>query len=109
MIKLIEKLEAKEKEIKDIKSRFPFELSEGEKLISIIMVSTDQKIHHSFICKNTDKFTKVEYLLYEIYPEYMETDNYFIVNGNKINKYKSLEENKINNSDIVTLNKFEEN
>ena len=107
-IELIEKLEAKEKEIKEIKSRFPFELSKNEKLISIIMVSTDQKIHHSFICKNTDKFTKVEYLLYEIYPEYMETDNYFILNGNKINKYKSLEENKIKNSDIITLNKFDE-
>ena len=107
-IELIEKLEAKEKEIKEIKSRFPFELSENEKLISVIIVSTDQKIHHSFICKNTDKFTKVEYLLYEIYPEYMETDNYFVINGNKINKYKSLEENKIKNSDIITLNKFDE-
>ena len=103
LVELIEKLEGKEKEIKEIKSRFPFELSEGEKLISIIMVSTDQKIHHSFICKNTDKFTKIEHLLYEIYPEYLETDNYFILNGNKINKYKTLEENKIKNSDIITL------
>ena len=108
LIELIEKLEGKEKEIKEIKSRFQFELSEGEKLISIIMVLTNQKIHISFICKNTDKFTKVEYLLYEIYPEYMETDNYFIHNGNKINKYKSLEENKIKNSDIITLNKYDE-
>jgi len=91
-----------------MKSRFPFDLSEGEKLISIIIVSTDQKIHHSFICKNTDKFTKIEYLLYEIYPEYMESENYFIANGNKINKYKSLEENDIKNSDIITLNKFDD-
>ena len=106
-IELIERIEAKEKEINEIKSRFPFELSQGEKLMSLIFISADQKIHHSFICKNTDKFTKIEYLLYDIYPEYMESDNYFIVNGNKINKYKTLEENKIKNSDIITLNTFD--
>ena len=94
--------------IKDkIISNFPVKLSEGEKLLSVIFVSVDQKIHYSTICKNTDKFSKIENLLYDAYPEYIETENHFFVNGNKVNKYKSLENNKIKNSDIIMLKKIE--
>ena len=94
--------------IKDkIISSFPVKLSEGEKLLSVIFVSVDQKIHYSTICKNTDKFSKIENLLYDAYPEYIETENNFFVNGNKVNKYKSLENNKIKNSDIIMLKKIE--
>ena len=94
--------------IKDkIISSFPVKLSEGEKLLSVIFVSVDQKIHYSTICKNTDKFSKIENLLYDAYPEYIETENNFFVNGNKVNKYKSLENNKIKNNDIIMLKKIE--
>jgi len=111
IMKLLDDVELKEKEIKQLnkmKSRLPFELLENEKLMSIIMVSNDQKIHYSIICKNSQKFTKIEENLYERYPEYIESENFFLVNGNKINKYKSLEENKIKNSDIITLFKYDE-
>jgi len=100
----------KDKEIKELReklSRFPFELKKDEKLMSIIFTSQDQKIHNSIICKNTDKFNKVEDKLYEIFPDYSETENYFIVNGNKINKYKTLDDNKIKNNDIIILNIIE--
>ena len=96
---LLEEIRIKDKII----SNYPIKLSEGEKLISVIFVSLDQKVHYSVICKNTDKFNILENKLYEEYPEYLESDNYFIVNGNKINKYKSLEFNKINNHDIIML------
>ena len=97
--KLLEEIRIKDKII----SNYPIKLSEGEKLISVIFVSLDQKIHYSVICKNTDKFNTIENILYEAYPEYMELENYFTVNGNKINKYKSLEFNKIKNHDIILL------
>ena len=42
-------------------------------------------------------------MLYDEYPEYIESENHFIVNGNKVNKYKSLEFNKIKNNDIIEL------
>ena len=109
IIELMEKLELKEKEIKEIKSRYPLELSKGEKLMSIIFQSYDFKFTRSFLCKNTDQFTKLESLLYKEYPEYLENDaeNYFLVNGRKIYRYKSLEENGIHNSDIIILNKID--
>ena len=88
-------------------SNYPIKLLEGEKLLSVIFVSADQKVHYSSICKNTDKFNIIENNLYEAYPEYKKSENHFFVNGNKINKYKSLDFNKIKNNDIIILKKIE--
>jgi len=100
---LIENFNTKENEIKELKSKILFEISKAEKLMSVIIVSKDEAIYFSSLCKNTDKFTRIEELFYEKYPEYKKKGNYFIINGNKINKEKTLEENKISNSDIITI------
>ena len=100
---LYEDLKTKEREFKNFKSKFPFELSENEELMSVIFFSPNQKVHYSIICKNTNQFTKIETQLYKEYPDYKNIENYFIVNGNKINKYKSLKENHIKNSDIIMM------
>jgi len=42
-------------------------------------------------------------MLYEKYPNYTETENFFVVGGKKINRSKSIEENNIKNNDIITL------
>jgi len=94
-------------ELKEKLSRYPFELLKGEKLISVIFTSSDQKIHCSIICKNTEKFIKLEEKLYNDYLEYSESDNYFMANGNRVSKFKTLDENKIKNSNIIILNKNE--
>ena len=98
----------KDKEIKELRiklSRYPFELNEGEKLMTVNFQSFDQKLKsYSIICKNTDIFNNIEKKLYEDNREYYDTENYFTVNGNRIHKLKSLDENKINNNDIIILN-----
>ena len=71
--------------------------------MSVIIISFDEKIHSSFICRNTDIFNKIENLLYERYPQYKESENYFHVKGRKINKYKTFEENEIKNDDVIFL------
>ena len=56
---LIKIILEKEKEVKEMKAkllRFPFELNEKEKLMTIIFTSVDEKLLFSVICKNTDKF-----------------------------------------------------
>ena len=108
IISLLKKLEIKENEIKQIKQNFPYELKSGEKLMPIIFISIDQKIHYAFICKNTDKFNSIENLLYEVYPEYQENENYFTVNGIKIIKSKTMEQNNIKPSSIIILHSYEE-
>ena len=110
ILELIEEIRQKDKEIKELKSNLPFELSKGEKLMSVIFISSDQKIHHSIICKNTDKFNRLENVLYNVeeYKEFLNSENYFLVRGRKINKYLSLDENGIKNSDIIMLNSISE-
>ena len=66
MNELLEEIRIKDKII----SNFPYKLSEGEQLLSITFVSSDKKMHYSTLCKNTDKFSKIENMLYDVYPEY---------------------------------------
>ena len=98
----------KDKEIQKLKlklSRYPFELNKGEKLMTINFESFDENIkNYSIICKNSDIFIDIEKKLYEDYNEYYNIKSYFTINGNKIHKFKSLDENKINNNDIIVLN-----
>jgi len=77
--------------------------SEGEKLIQIKFISNEQDIDYSLIVKNNEKFYKIEGILYEKYPKYVETDNFFVVSGNRINRNKTLEQNNIKSNDIITL------
>jgi hypothetical protein len=90
-----------ENELKLFRTYFKF--SDNEKLISIKFISGNQDIDFPVITKNTDYFTKIEQILYEKYPKYRDSENYFLVNGNKINRHKTLEENKIQNNDVLTL------
>jgi len=48
-------------------------------------------------------FNSLENKFYEKYSEYKDLDNIFISNGRKIDKNKSLDENKIKNNDIITI------
>ena len=106
MLESNEQINEKEKIIQQYElkiSQFPFEFLPGEKIISIIFTSSDQNIISSFICKNTDIFKFIETKFYEKYIEYKDLDNNFFSNGKKIDKNKSLDENKINNNDIITI------
>ena len=109
IIELMEKLENKEKELKEFKSKLPFELNKDEKIMNVIIQSSDQNILFPIICKNTDLFTRLESELYKVeeYKNYKEGDNYFLINGNKINKYNTLEQNGIKNNDIIMLIKID--
>ena len=104
---LLEIIAMKEKEINESKnklSRYPIDLSEREKLLSITIITKDESIRENIICKNTDKFINIENKLYQIYPECFKIYNSFSINGKTINKMKNLDENKISNSDIIILN-----
>ena len=67
--------------------------------------SIDKNVDHSIECKNTDIFVRIEEKLYEVFPEYKEYSNiFFIVNNTMIKRFKSMEDNKINNGDKIMLN-----
>ena len=79
---------------------------ELKKYIPVIFQSVDGKIHCAFICKKTDIFNKIENKLYQKYPEYKDSENYFTIGGRKSNKCRTFEENNVKYSDIILLNKY---
>ena len=78
----------------------------GEKNITINLVSFDQRINHSIICKNNTNFQDIEKELYLKYPEYAKNYSCLIYNGLSINKFKTLEQNGIHGYTII-LNKID--
>ena len=94
-------------QIKDLKMNKNSNLSfinPAETLFCIQFRSIDEIVDLAIPCKNTDIFVRLEEKLYEYYPEYKETNNYFTCNGIVIKKFKSLKENKIKNSDKILMN-----
>ena len=87
-----------------LKTSLPFDITEGEKLMCLIFINDGQTVKQPIICKDTHKFNEVENLLYEKCPEYKETENYFLVNGDKINKSKTLIENRIKDGQVILIN-----
>ena len=87
--------------------RYPYDLEENEKLISVIFSSVDQKTHYSLICKNTHSIHNLEPELYKEYPDYCNSDYYFLCKGKLINKFETLENIHIKNGDVIILNKKE--
>ena len=82
---------------------------EGENQISVIFQCIDdQTVHYPVICKESQKFSEVEKLLYEQFPRYKKTINYFMCNGNIVDKTKTLKENKIGYGNVIIMKIAEE-
>ena len=80
-------------------------INPGEKILSALFISTDEKITYAIPCKNTTPFIRVEEKLYEEYPEYKDSKNYFIHNGTIIKRFKTIGENNIKIGKPIFLNK----
>jgi len=94
-------LNKKNSEISKLKLGYPFELLDGEKMISITFISFDESIQNSFICKNTHVFIEIENTFYDKYIEYKDKNNIFLIKGKIIDSNKTLEENNIKNGDVI--------
>ena len=69
--------------------------------------SGDGQINMGIKCLPTETFAEVEERLYKEYDNYRNTDNYFIANGQKVSRFKTINENKIGNGTKVQLIKLE--
>ena len=66
-------------------------------------ISVDQNINILISCNSSDTFVEIEKQLYAIYPEYLNTNNNFLYNGNSILRFKTLAENNVKNEDKIML------
>ena len=109
LLELENKLKEKNNEINVLKSKLNNgdlgNIQPGEQIIAVGFSSADQTIHN-FIrpCKDSDLFVKLEIELYDEYPEYKDVETYFLVEGRKIFRFKSIKENNIKNGQILMLN-----
>ena len=77
----------------------------GEKIMSANFVSIGfhDIFNYSLVCKNTDLFIKLEEILNNDFPKLKDKTTYFSVNCRKIQRFKTLDENKIINNDIINI------
>jgi hypothetical protein len=107
-ISLENEIKLKNKEINDLKTKLQNiyinkQKFERNDMKCIYFASVDQKINYAIPCVSTDIFAKVEEELYKEYPEYRETNNYFIYNGKEILRFKTISENNISKGYPVIL------
>ena len=76
--------------------------------IILNFISTDQNINYAIACKSTDKFNIAINKIFDIFPEYIEKKCCFICNGNVINEYKKIQENKLKSGVTIIVNTIEQ-
>ena len=69
--------------------------------ISLILMSYDEGIQFSIICKKTDEFSKIKNILDRKYPDLKNNKKIFKKNGNIINQDINLEKNNIQDGDTI--------
>ena len=69
----------------------------------INFISSKHDINFAFPCSNEDLFVDIEKKLYEQYPKYCETENFFMIDGKKIARFKTIKENNIKSGFPVLL------
>jgi len=71
--------------------------------IAINFFSVSQNINYPIACKITDNFKVLEERLYQDYPELKHKNLNFMANGSVINKFETLENNRIKNGDAILI------
>ena len=80
-------------------------MKEHEYIILIVIMTKDEKVIFPLMCKNTDKFKKIEDLFYKEYPEYFLNKGQFYFHNNLLNTDETLEKCKIKINDIIIFEK----
>ena len=99
-IKIQKLLSKKSNDYFDISS-----LKSNDKIIGVNFVSMgiNDIGHYSLVCKTRDLFVNLEERLYNDFPQFKNYETYFEVNGKRIKRFQTLEQNKIKNKDIINV------
>ena len=108
---LNEAIATKDNELKNLKIKVENMEKSGnnrvisyDEMICVNFISTDQKINNFGLpCAKTDVFAEIEERLYKSYKEYRETKNIIMFKGKIILRFKTIEENHIENGIPVIL------
>ena len=103
---LMNTIEQKDEKIKQLNMKLKNkDLSD---IIAINIISMcDNLVRLPVSCKGDQPFYKVEEKIYQNYPEYEERQNYFLYNGNIIQRFKTINENGIKDGSTIMMNSEE--
>ena len=85
------------------KENWKNELNPGETLLEINFIKKGKENDgcYKYSCKNNELFVRLEERFYKDYPELKEYDINFAINGQKIKRFKTIDENQIKNNDLI--------
>ena len=85
-------------------------LQQNDRIISVNFVSMGSYDigHYSLICKTRDLFVNLEERLYNDFPNFKNYETYFEINGKRIKRFQTLEQNNIKNNDVINIFIIEE-
>ena len=92
----------KEQELQNINSQNR-QYIDINKIMTVNFISMDQKLHFAVPCIDINTFAEVEEKLYKQFPEYRETNNSFLANGQQVLRFKTIRQNNIGNGFPVTM------
>ena len=102
-------LNMKDKEINDLKSKISNKETKYnlDDIMVIYFTPTDSSFYQGIKCVKTETFAEVEEKLCKKHDELRNTNNMFTANAFPILRFKTIEENKIKDQDIIMLYKIE--
>ena len=104
IINLKNQLNLKDNEIKNLRLKINGKTVYNiNDIIVIHFISGDFSINKRIKCLADETFAEAEERLYQIYDEYRNTNNIFLLKGNQILRFKKIKENKIHDGDQVQL------
>ena len=71
--------------------------------INFVSMGFQDIVNYAIPCKNTDLFVKLEEILNNDFPQLKEREMYFESNGRRLKRFKTLDENKIKNKDVINV------
>ncbi len=84
-----------------------FILNKEEKTMVVNFMPIDQSFISKISCKNTDILVNLEQKIYREYPQYKEFNTYLTMNGKMIKRFKTIEENGIQDSNSIIVNIYQ--
>ena len=80
-------------------------INPGESILAIKFISKNiQNIdNYCLPCKNVDLFVRLEEKLNNNFPQLKEHETCFEINGRRIKRFKTLDENEIKNNDVINV------
>ena len=77
----------------------------GENILAVRFICKNiQAIdNYCLACKNVNLFVRLEEKLNNNFPQLKEHETFFEVNGRRIKRFKTLDENNIKNNDIINV------